>query len=315
VRSLLACGSASFLSALCRRVRAAGFTVEVCEAADQAIAQAAAQPSHWLLLAGDSSLSPAFEQLTAELARRTMLVLGCPTEPLLTQLAGREPLATLFVHPGEPNADDLLGAVLRHLKREPFGLNLHLSPQTEVRRVTLSDSAMRGEVIDALDQHLGEMGLDPRLLGQLLTVVDEFTTNAFYNAPVDEAGRHQFAHLSRIEPITLPADRPVEISWGCDGRRAVLSVRDHYGSLDRATLMTHIGKALGEAKVSFSTGGAGLGLVTAFNAASQLIFNISPGQTTEAIGLVDIVSYREFLEHGRAFQIFYAHPSRSGPHE
>jgi hypothetical protein len=304
VHPLVACGTAPALPTLYRQLRAAGREVQVVDTAEEAVRLLESAACEALILEVKEELPANLGTLSGAAGEKLILLVQGPTDAGLQELGKLPGLGTVISEQQELSGDELFHAVSAHLRHERFGLERHFGAGTQIHRMALSDSAARGEAIDALDGYLNEVNLDPRLVGQLLTVADEFVTNAFYNAPMDESGRHCFSHLSRIEPVQMPPDRPVEISWGCDGRRVAIGVRDRYGSLERATLLRHLAKALGEAQASFGTSGAGLGLVTAFHAASRLIFNLSPGRSSECIGVIDVGSYRQFIEQGKGFQIF-----------
>jgi hypothetical protein len=235
--------------------------------------------------------------------KKTVALVDNATSEMVKALTGRQ-VAMIIVKTTLLAADDLLAGVLKLLRGDLFGIEKYLAWGTMIHRVALSESPRRGEAIDTLDVFLSGLGLDPRLVGQTLTMADEFITNAFYNAPVDRHGRRRHAHLPRIEPVRCDADRVIDLTWGCDGGRLAVGVRDSYGTLTAQNVLGQVSAALGDAPVNMQESGAGLGLVTAFQSASQLVFNVVRGKTTECIGLVDVGSYREFLGQGKSVHLF-----------
>jgi len=70
-----------------------------------------------------------------------------------------------------------------------------------------------------------------------------------------------------------------------------IEVTDHFGSLDAATIRTHLAKLADRStRPRQGNGGAGLGLAMAFLASTQLVFHLCPGRCTQAIGLIDLRS-------------------------
>lgn len=257
-----------------------------------------------LLLCIEASEAPLLDSLTPEARRRTAVVAERASRELLRSLDGRR-VGLTVIKVQAVAADDLISGLLKLLREDLFGIEKYLAWGTVVQRLSLTESLRRGEAIDTLDLFLSSLGLDARLVGQTLTMADEFITNAFYNAPTDETGRRRFAHMQRIEPIRCEPDKPIQLTWGCDGSRVAVGVSDCYGSLRPSSILTQVAAAIEGASVNMESSGAGLGLVTAFHGASQLIFNLLEGKTTEAIGLVDVSSFREFLEQGKTVHIFH----------
>ena len=161
----------------------------------------------------------------------------------------------------------------------------------------------------SLDRYIAARSIDSRRSSQILTVADEFITNAFYHAPIDGAGGHPCSHMSRMDPVQCHPDYPIELSYSGDGHRIAVAVRDLYGSLEPREVRTHLARVVATPtasfKVSSNAGGAGLGLINAVRGTSQLIFNIAPHQRTECIGVIETDgNYRRFLEVGRALHLF-----------
>jgi hypothetical protein len=119
--------------------------------------------------------------------------------------------------------------------------------------------------------------------------VDELLVNALYDAPVDERGKRMFAGISVQTRATLRVSQDVELAYGCDGKQFALSVRDAFGSLERATVLKFLGRGFhAEQKVDRKQGGAGLGLYLLLHNASTVAFRVTPGRSTEVSCTFDL---------------------------
>ena len=238
-------------------------------------------------------------------------------------LAFQTTLRAMIVKQRVLQTDEMLMAVQKVLDTGAgaggLGLERYLAPGGILdggpRRLTLVQSTDRGRMLNELQGFLGGLG-DARRVAQVLTVADELITNAFYHAPVDGIGGHPYSHVSRMDRVVCKPGREIEVAFARDEHRVAVSVRDCYGSLKQPQLRAHLAKAAtvptANFKVSGGPGGAKLGLVTALRAASQLIFNVVPGELTEGIGVIATAgSYRQFIEAGRSLHLFSL-PSAAG---
>jgi hypothetical protein len=301
---VLAHGTSPAQIALFKRLGAIGCELKLVQGADEGVALLTEGRGEALLLhVGDESRA-AIDRLSPAIQNKVVLLAESMTAEKLRTL-GSLKVGTLLAKNGEFTAEEILGAVLKHLKSDLFGIEKYLAWGTQIRRLQLTESTHRGQVLDELEQFLQQLGLDPRLIGQTLTMADELVTNAFYNAPVDETGRRRYSHLSRIEPVTCSPEHPIELSWACDGVTFAVGVSDRYGTLEPAQIVAQIVNALaGQASVDLQSAGAGIGLITAFNAASQLVFNLDERRQAQCIGLLEIGSYKRFLAQGKSVHVF-----------
>jgi hypothetical protein len=76
----------------------------------------------------------------------------------------------------------------------------------------------------------------------------------------------------------------VRLRWGCDARYLAIEVTDRFGSLERDTILSSLGKH----DVREDGGGAGMGVSLAYRSCDHLVFNLAPGARTEIIALVDV---------------------------
>jgi len=308
VPTYLAPGTAPRLEPLYEQLAALGCTVKIVPGADavKTLRESGGEP---VLIPFEPSLAAALAELPPAVCARAVLLLPELTVEALAAVRSL-PVRLVIASTGALEAAEVHGAVGRLSAAAPFGPDDLVAPGTPVASHSLTDSSRRGVVLDEMETSIGgAYSIDPRLSSQLLTIADEFITNAFYNAPVDESGSHRFAHLPRIDPLQVSADKAVQVRWCCDGVSAAVGVRDPYGSLEPARVLEQVAGALrGPQLAAESPGGAGLGLSTAFNAASRLLFDIQPGQRTECIGVVALGSYRSFLARPKSLELHSVPP-------
>src|SRR5262249_53611289 len=89
--------------------------------------------------------------------------------------------------------------------------------------------------------------------------------------------------------ISLRVEQKAIVQYACDGKRFAVSVRDAFGTLERATVLRYLYKCLhSDQQIDRKAGGAGLGLYLMTNAASDVYFNVLPGVATEATCVFDL---------------------------
>ncbi|MBN1946466.1 MAG: hypothetical protein JW797_12395 [Bradymonadales bacterium] len=174
---------------------------------------------------------------------------------------------------------------------------------------TLQDSRQKEEALAALARYAEGFTSSKRLIQAACGTADELLTNAFYDAPVDAAGRPLFRSLPRNRPVRLPFPSRISFQYGCDGHALWLSVRDPFGSLDRGTFYRHLlVHSRSDRERSPEGRGDGIGLSTLFWTLSDLFVHLVPSVGTEIIGSLSIQgSYREHLDQPRSFH-FFEHP-------
>jgi len=195
--------------------------------------------------------------------------------------------------------------------RDLFGIEKYLHWGSVIHSYPLTASAERGWVLRSFEEFLSELQCQSRIAAHLLTVADEMMMNALYDAPTDEGGRFLFAKRSRSEPVSLPAEKTVELTFGSDGRSVAVGCRDPFGSLDARRVCASLARCLrrGRDQISQAEGGAGIGLFMVFEFVSHLVVNIDPGRATEFLGIVDITtSARRRHEQPHSFNIFVRRP-------
>jgi histidine kinase-like protein/PEGA domain-containing protein len=111
---------------------------------------------------------------------------------------------------------------------------------------------------------------------------DELITNALYAAP------GVFADVAPADRVGLRTQYAVQVRLARAGKRVAVTVRDSFGSLQRATVLAMIAKGLhAKAPVEHKAAGAGLGLYLVASLASELAIRIAPGAGTEITCVFD----------------------------
>jgi len=203
------------------------------------------------------------------------------------------------------DADELIVTLQKILRADPFGLEKYFAWGVERVTLELTSSADRARAISAAETYASGLGLNPRLVSQFGSVVDELVTNAFYDAPVDASGKPRYAHYDRRIDVTLEKDEHIRLTFCCDGRTLGISTSDPFGSLRRDQILASLSRCFrkGVDQIDDKEGGAGLGLYVVFNALSQFIVNLQEGVQTEVIGLMDIRS-RDAATRAKSLHIF-----------
>jgi hypothetical protein len=201
-----------------------------------------------------------------------------------------------------------LGAVLSKLGgNSPFGIQAWLPWGARVIDYAVASSAEKDTVFERIETFMADIGMRGRLVRRIKALADEMLMNAIYDAPLDRAtGAPKYAHQRRAKAVQLaPNERPI-FSFGSDGERFVMGIRDPFGALKPQTLKAYIHKGLrrGDDQIDRKEGGAGLGLFLLYEGLNSLCLNLTPGEATEVIGAVNIRgSVREALTTPKAFSI------------
>ncbi len=193
-----------------------------------------------------------------------------------------------------------------------FGIGKYFAWGSRERVFSLQRSDERAAVFEALETFSKQLCVQGRIRALAATVLDEFVSNAFYNAPVDADGAFRFRTLNRAEAVSLGDDERVSVRFCADGRRFGISVIDPFGSLETENIRTTLIRGLkrGEQSWSGTHGGAGLGFFCAYESLSHMVVNVEPGRRTEIIGIFSLRdTYRDYLASGRSFNVFRAPPS------
>ena len=113
----------------------------------------------------------------------------------------------------------------------------------------------------------------------LTHILNEALFNAFFNAPVDEAGVHIYRSKNRSEIVHMIPGKDVEVSVYSDAKKFVVSVKDHFGSITEKDIFEY----LPNGEIHDKAGGAGIGMHLIFKYAHKYIINVEKGVGTEAL--------------------------------
>ena len=236
-----------------------------------------------------------------------LLCAGQTERDELVSLFGRHRARKVLAHTGTAPAEDLLVTVQKTLRKDIFGLDKYLGWGAHAKTVALTSSSQKDHVLGVCEEVACSIGLSDRKTSMLITVAEELTTNALYDAPTDARDRARHAALPRSEKVDLASNEQIAVTIASDGRRVGISVEDPFGSLRPETVVDYLAKCLrrGQDQIDRKQGGAGLGLFYAFNSLSHFVVNIDPKVRTEVIGLIDVAgSYREFEQRAKSFNVF-----------
>ena len=241
-------------------------------------------------------------------AKGALLLFAGPTsKEELVSLFGRHHAKKLLARSSGVSIEDLLVTVQKTRRNDIFGIDKYLGWGAVASEIVVRSTAHKDQVLSAVEELGVTIGLGERKLSLLTTVAEELTTNALYDAPVDERFKARHASLARSEAVELLPNEQIRVTLASDGRRVGISVEDPFGSLKADTVVEYLAKCFRRSgdQIDRKQGGAGLGLFYAFNSLSQFIVNIEPRKRTEVIGLIEVHgSYRDFEESPKSFNLF-----------
>lgn len=233
-------------------------------------------------------------------ARVPTLALAATDEPwLLTEIVCDTDVSNVIAMPqdasGRVDPNEVVISVEKILRDEPFGIEKYLrSRDVTTVGAQLAGAAQRDEELDRLQRYLKQAGAARHVARSIVTAADELLTNAIYNAPTDAAGRPRYASTDRREKVVLASHEHVELRYGVDGGRFVLSVRDAFGGLTIERLRECLRRCADDGdQIEHKAGGAGLGLYMVARTARQLVINVEPGARTEVLTIWDIERGRQ----------------------
>jgi hypothetical protein len=195
-----------------------------------------------------------------------------------------------------------------------FGLSKYFGWGVDVVDLSLTSSARRQSAIEFAESFTSRIHIHSRVLGHIVTALDELVTNAFFNAPVDENGHRTHADRPRSDVITLPASKSISIGLCTDGACLGLSVSDPFGSLKPQHLRRRLFRAMPGRRLQVirsTPGGAGIGLFQTISDVSRIVFNLREGTQTEVIALFGLTrSYRDYARLAKSMALFTTSVSR-----
>ena len=177
----------------------------------------------------------------------------------------------------------------RIVRDDLLGLDKVMAPGTEILSSVVGTHADKLDCMAAIAAFADRVGVPRRYREPVEQCLDEMLMNALYDAPVDAKGVHIFAGVPTKKRITMRTQQAVTVQYGFDGKQLAVSVRDAFGSLERATVVRHFYKGVhARDQVEHKAGGAGLGLYLMANSTTSMYFHVLPGIATEAICVFDL---------------------------
>jgi len=201
---------------------------------------------------------------------------------------------------GAVDGATLAGIASRNFYGNIFGLERYLPYGVRAHATLIGDYHEKAIGMGTIAAFARSMNVRRKYLENIERVADELIMNALYDAPLvaSQQGLISPPGGDGAANGVLPQDRLV-LQYACDGEMFALGVTDHFGALQKSTLVEYVSRCMTSARpLNQETGaGAGLGLYLVCNSVSQLIFNISPGVATEVIALFNLRAPKLRLTH------------------
>lgn len=166
------------------------------------------------------------------------------------------------------------------------------------------DTAGRDACVQKVQKFVEKIGV-PKRVGEMFgELAHELLMNAIYDAPADAQGNARYAH-DRKANVTLEEQEAATLRIASDGVRLALQVIDPFGRLQRKHVFAGLARGLKGGQMDQSHGGAGLGMTVCHNSTIAMVYDVVPGQRTEATGLFDLdLNLREFRTQAKSLHWF-----------
>ena len=240
---------------------------------------------------GDAEPASLVEDLALRLGNDARLIVILPTAALsrtvdVMKISDRVAGVLIAAH---MKPIDLSAMATRVLAGDIFGLEKTMPWGTRVYSMLVGDYQEKSLCISQINEFAELMGVRRKYREAIEQCVDEMLMNALYDAPVDDQGKQVFAEIPTKSRIQLRMEQKVVVQYACDGHTFTVSVRDSFGTLDRATVLRYLWKCLhSEQQIDRKTGGAGLGLYLIANNSTRFLFNVLPDVATECVCQFDL---------------------------
>ncbi|MFB6350916.1 MAG: hypothetical protein ABEN55_08190 [Bradymonadaceae bacterium] len=281
-------------SCIGRVTRTAVDRVRVCTSLEEAIGCESDQFEFMMVnynAWSNRELEQLFESHHEQISNNRLLLYGRGFErDDLARFLDQFGLTNLLARNGQVDSDELLTTLQKILRSDIFGLEKYFPWGAQTESLTVASSGEIEDVVGMSREFVGSMGVSRRVRQTFSLVAEELTSNALYDAPVDDAGEFRFADLDRSEQVELDDDEQVEVTFCNDGERIGVSVSDPFGSLTPRLVIEYLARCFrrNHDQIDRSAGGAGLGLYQSFEGLSHMAVNLEPGERTELIGILHV---------------------------
>ena len=163
------------------------------------------------------------------------------------------------------------------LKERAFGLDSLLKPGVKTQKLQLVSTDQKQQAANAVKNYLLQAKFQARMAALISNAVDETIMNAMFDAPVDNSGKQVHVSTPRSTVFKLEGRSAVELEVGFDGIYFGVTATDHYGSLDKSKLFSHVARTYADEqyKVKASSAGAGIGLATVYRSGGSFFSRAS----------------------------------------
>lgn len=192
--------------------------------------------------------------------------------------------------------------VKRELSDKALGLENMLSPKAKIQTIKLTKTSQKQDAVEAIRNYVISAKFKGRLSSVIANAVDELLMNAMFDAPVDEMNKRIYTQTSRNTNINLEGKAAVEMQVGFDENYLAVTVADQFGSLEKASVVTHMMKSYVDEgyKLKLTSAGAGLGLGNVFRSGANFIFSCDQNVRTEvSLFFKRTASFKDFKQQFR----------------
>ena len=204
---------------------------------------------------------------------------------------------------------ELRVTVEKVVSRDIFGIDKYIgSWGVAFEKRIIKSIAEKGPFLDEFEAYVRDLECPNVVVPEIVTVAEEFLLNAMIHAPRNPDGSLKYEDQGIRPDLVLAPNEYVQVVYGCDGQRLMVSVSDNFGGLNKKTLFEYL-------KRGFTAGiepeqkpsGAGLGLSLSLRNIHQLVFNVHDRRRTEAIAgwYLRVQSAQEFRSVGKSLNVFW----------
>ncbi|HVK61075.1 MAG TPA: cyclic nucleotide-binding domain-containing protein [Bdellovibrionales bacterium] len=196
--------------------------------------------------------------------------------------------------------------ITKLLSKDLFGIEKYLNWGVAIQKHVVKSSCERPKLIEAMQNHMADLGVRSAITDRIGTVAEELLMNAIYDAPHSADGKALYAHMNRTDDVQLKEGETAEFRFAVDGMMAAISVADPFGGFRASTLMNYLKKNYaGDSQVQEAgKGGAGRGLHQIVENSDLVIFNVKSGVKTEVIALFNLDPKSKHQESNPTFHFF-----------